>query len=88
MTGPSEPGDHVVDGVAHRLQVLEVLVVDPEAHAALAQLLLENSYSNLEALDGVSGLLSPGPARQFVREPVPVQFVQGVARPIDSVNLR
>lgn len=54
----------------------------------LAQLLLENSYSNLEALDGVSGLLSPGPARQFVREPVPVQFVQGVARPLDSVNLR
>jgi hypothetical protein len=54
----------------------------------LAQLLLDGSYSNLESLDGVSGLLSPGPARQFVREPVPVQFVQGVARPIDPVNLR
>lgn len=54
----------------------------------LAQLLLVGSYNSLEPLDGVSGLLSPGPARQFVREPVPVQFVQGVARPIDPVNLR
>ena len=36
-----ELGDDVVDGVADRLQVLEVLVVDAEADRALAELLLE-----------------------------------------------
>jgi hypothetical protein len=40
-SGPLELGDHVVHGVAHRPQVLQVLVVDSEASAALAQLLLE-----------------------------------------------
>ena len=37
---PRRPCD-VVDGVAHRLQVLEVLVVDAEPDGALAELLLE-----------------------------------------------
>src|SRR2546430_637599 len=36
-----ELGDDVVDGVANRLQVLEVLVVDAEPHGALAELLLQ-----------------------------------------------
>ena len=39
-----EPADDVVDGVAHRLQVLEVLVVDAEADGALAELLLQRLH--------------------------------------------
>ena len=34
----------VVDGVAHRAQVLEVLVIDAEAHRPLAQLLLQRLH--------------------------------------------
>ena len=41
MTDLLQPADDVVDGVAHRLQVLEVFVVDAEADRALAELLLE-----------------------------------------------
>src|SRR3954471_22064024 len=44
-TGSSGSGadaaEDVVDGIAHRLQVLEVLVVDAEPHGALTDLLLE-----------------------------------------------
>jgi len=54
----------------------------------LAQGLLAESYSSLSPLDGVTGLLSPGLARVFVREPLPVQFLQGVPRVLDGVNLR
>ena len=54
----------------------------------LAQGLLAESFSTLSPLDGVTGLLSPGQARLFVREPRPVQFVQGTARVLDGVNLR
>src|SRR3954447_20283343 len=39
--GRSQPRDHVVHRVAHRLQVAEVLVVDGEADGALAQIILE-----------------------------------------------
>src|ERR1039458_3221212 len=42
----------VVDGVAHRLQVLEVLVVDPEPDRALAQLLFER-LDQLDQREGV-----------------------------------
>lgn len=54
----------------------------------LSQALLETSFSQLAPLDGVTGLISPGAARQFVREPVPVQFQQGAPRLVDGVNLR
>src|SRR5438132_9077631 len=43
-TALSEAGDHVVDGIAHRLQVLEVLVVDAEPHRPLAELLLQRFH--------------------------------------------
>lgn len=54
----------------------------------LAQGLLAESFSSLSPIDGVTGLLTPGLARVFVREPLPVQFVQGTARVVDGVNLR
>src|SRR5512132_1854044 len=41
MMRASEPGEDVVDRVPHGLDVLEVFVLDAEAHTALAQLLLE-----------------------------------------------
>jgi hypothetical protein len=37
----SEPGEDVVDGVAHCLYVLEIFVLDAEADTALTELLLE-----------------------------------------------
>src|ERR1019366_56388 len=40
-SGPLELGVHVVDGVADRPQLLQVLVVDPKADRALAELLLQ-----------------------------------------------
>jgi outer membrane PBP1 activator LpoA protein len=54
----------------------------------LAQGLLEESYGNLSPVDGVTGLLTPGITRVFVREPLPVQFLQGVPRVLDGVSLR
>jgi hypothetical protein len=48
----SEPGEDVIDGVAHRLDVLEVFVLDAEAHAALGQLLLEG-LGELDEREGV-----------------------------------
>lgn len=54
----------------------------------LAQALLAENYSNLSPVDGVTGLLTPGLSRVFVREPLPVQFVQGTARVVDGVSLR
>lgn len=54
----------------------------------LAQGLLEESYSSLSPVDGVTGLLTPGITRVFVREPLPVQFLQGVPRVVDGVSLR
>src|SRR5687767_13767877 len=47
-----EPTDDVIDGVADRLQVLEVLVLDPEADGSLAQLLLDG----LDQLDQGQGV--------------------------------
>src|SRR4029450_4158370 len=41
MVVPSEPGEDVVHGVTHCLDVLEVFVLDAEPHAPFAQLLLE-----------------------------------------------
>ncbi len=54
----------------------------------LAQGLLAESFSSLSPVDGVTGLLTPGLARVFVREPLPVQFVQGTARVVDGLSLR
>ncbi len=54
----------------------------------LAQGLLEESYGSLSPIDGVTGLLTPGLSRVFVREPLPMQFVQGVPRVVDGVSLR
>ena len=62
--GVLEPADDVVDGVAHRLQVLEVLVVDAEPDGALAQLLLEG-LDQLDERQGV-GLEVVGEARPSV----------------------
>ena len=42
MSGAFDSLEHVVDGVAHRLQVDEVFVFDAEADRALAELLLED----------------------------------------------
>src|SRR5688500_8827416 len=47
-----EPADDVIDRVADRLQVLEVLVLDPEADGALAELLLDG----LDELDQRQGV--------------------------------
>ena len=40
-SAPSELGAHVVHGVPHGAQLLEVLVVDAEPDRTLAELLLE-----------------------------------------------
>src|SRR5438270_8943501 len=40
-SGGLELGDHVVDGVTDGLEILQVLVLDPEPHRPLPQLLLE-----------------------------------------------
>src|SRR5438270_92636 len=47
-----EAGDHVVDGVADRLQVLEVLVVDAESDGSFPQLLLQG-FDQLDEGEGV-----------------------------------
>src|SRR5207237_7495044 len=47
-----QSADYVVDRVAHGLEVLEVLVVDAEADAALAQLLLDRLHQ-LDQGEGV-----------------------------------
>ena len=52
MARPLQPADDVVDGVADRLQVLEVLVVDAEPDGALAELLLER-FDELDQREGV-----------------------------------
>src|SRR3954468_24579025 len=49
-----ELGDYVVDGVAHRLQVLEVLVVNAESHRPLTQLFLQRFYQ-FDQRQGVGG---------------------------------
>jgi hypothetical protein len=48
----AHPRVDVVDGVAHRLEILEVLVVDPEADGAFAELLLER-FDELDQRQGV-----------------------------------
>jgi outer membrane PBP1 activator LpoA protein len=54
----------------------------------LAQGLLDEGFGGMSPVDGVTGLLSPGLARLFVREPLAVQFVQGAVRVLDGVSLR
>lgn len=55
----------------------------------IAQALLGGaSFNDVGEIDGVTGHLSPGPARQFVREPFAAQFVQGQPRLLNPVSGR
>ena len=54
----------------------------------LGQSLLENGFNDAGTLDGVTGYISPGSSRQFRREAVAAQFVQGRARLINPVSGR
>jgi uncharacterized protein len=54
----------------------------------LGQALLESGFNDAGTLDGVTGYLSPGPGRQFVREAVAAQFVQGQPKLLNQVSGR
>lgn len=54
----------------------------------LGQGLLDNGFEAIGTLDGVTGDISPGPARQFRREAVAAQFAQGVPRLIGPATGR
>lgn len=54
----------------------------------LAHTLLDGSYNDMGMLDGVSGYLSPGPARVFNREGAVVQFTQSGLRPFEISGSR
>src|SRR4051794_1749728 len=51
-SGGGHLGDHVVDGVPHRLEVLEVLVLDPKADRAFTDFLLDG-FDELDEGEGV-----------------------------------
>jgi outer membrane PBP1 activator LpoA protein len=54
----------------------------------LAQALLESGFNDAGTLDGVTGYVTPGPARQFLREAIAAQFLQGQPRLLNSVSGR
>ena len=54
----------------------------------LSQLLLDASYSDVGMLDGVSGYISPGPARTFRRDGVPAQMTQQGVRLLEEHETR
>jgi outer membrane PBP1 activator LpoA protein len=54
----------------------------------LASGLLDTGFSRVGTVDGVTGYLYPGNARQFVREAVAAQFVQGEPRLLNPVSGR
>jgi outer membrane PBP1 activator LpoA protein len=54
----------------------------------LGQALLESGFNDVGTIDGVTGYLSPGPGRQFVREAVAAQFVQGQPKLLNQVSGR
>ncbi|MEO8040205.1 MAG: penicillin-binding protein activator [Betaproteobacteria bacterium] len=54
----------------------------------IGQSLLQYGFNEAGTLDGVTGYLTPGPARQFIREAVAAQFVQGEPRLLNPVSGR
>lgn len=54
----------------------------------LGRALLDTGFNDSGTLDGVTGYLSPGSSRQFVREAVAAQFVQGQAKVLNPVSGR
>lgn len=54
----------------------------------LSQLLLGASYNEIGMLDGVSGYVSPGPARVFKREGLPAQMTQTGLRLLEEHEYR
>jgi hypothetical protein len=54
----------------------------------LGQSLLESGFNDAGTLDGVTGYITPGSGRQFRREAVAAQFVQGQPRLINPVSGR
>jgi len=54
----------------------------------LGQALLASGFNDAGTLDGVTGYLSPGPGRQFIREAVTAQFVQGQPKLLNPVSGR
>lgn len=52
----------------------------------IGQNLLEGSYSEADTLDGVTGYIRPGNARQFVREAIAAQFQNGVPKLLNPVS--
>lgn len=54
----------------------------------LGQNLLEGSYAESDTLDGVTGYIRPGNARQFVRDAIAAQFQNGVPKLLNPVSGR
>lgn len=54
----------------------------------LGQVLLESGFNDAGTLDGVTGYLTPGPSRQFTREAIGAQFVQGQPKLLNPVSGR
>ena len=54
----------------------------------LGQVLLESGFNDAGTLDGVTGYLTPGAGRQFVREAIGAQFVQGQPKLLNPVSGR
>ncbi len=54
----------------------------------LAQALLESGFNDSGTLDGVTGYLSPGSGRQFNREAIAAQFIQGQPKLLNPVSGR
>lgn len=54
----------------------------------IGQSLLESGFNDAGTLDGVTGYITPGSGRQFRREAVAAQFVQGQPRLINPVSGR
>ena len=54
----------------------------------LGQVLLEAGFNDAGTIDGVTGYLSPGGGRVFIREAVSAQFVQGQPKLLNPVSGR
>lgn len=54
----------------------------------LSQLLLDTSYNEVGTVDGVTGYISPGPARVFRREGLPAQMTQQGVRLLEEHEIR
>lgn len=54
----------------------------------LGQVLLDAGFTDAGTIDGVTGYLSPGSGRMFVREAVSAQFIQGQPKLLNPVSGR